>query len=540
MGLILALFLDSYGIPSVIFEMEKTTRWHPKGSTHNARTMEHYRRLGLSQQIRQLGLPCDHPTDVAYFTRYRDWELARIRMPSTEEKLSGVSISAWNDQVPEPIHRANQMYVEKYIHGYAATRKNITLKYGCTVSKLEEVPGKVILQFSSNDGSGLSCVADYVVGCDGGRSFVRKSLGIRYAGASELKQKFLGGRMLSTYIRAPSLYLDYLGSRRAWHYWVLNPDTRSVLTAINGKDEFLMITRVGEDQASSDPSLVVSQLRIAAGDPDLEAEILSQEPWTAGTALVAEKFGRGRILLAGDSVHLFTPTGGFGMNTGIDDAANLSWKLAAVLQGWGGEDLIGSYEAERQPIALRNTQAARDLAKTVGTVEIPISLEEDSERGQTARREVGLTLADFAEEYGSLGVQLGARYDDSPLIIPDGPPPTDTLVSYTPTSIPGGRTPHFWLNDDRAVGASLYDRLGRGFTLLHFGEDARSLDSWRVSANRLGMPLALLEVSDSKARDLYDVGITLIRPDQYVAWRGNKTPDGIDLILSQVSGHRVR
>lgn len=535
-GLVLALLLDLYGIDCVVLNAAPTTRWHPKGSTHNARTMEHYRRLGLSEAIRQIGLPQDHPTDVAYFTRYGSFELARCRMPTSAEKLRTVAASAVTDQVPEPIHRGNQMYVERFLFDHAATRPHVALAFGRTVTAIADEVSHVTLATTGADGAEVTYRARYAVGCDGGRSFVRKVLGIRYGGFDRLEQAFLGGAMMSSYVRAPTLYRDYLGSRRAWHSWALNPDVRSILTALNGADEFLVMTKATGNPADVGPGQVIAQIRAATGDPALPVEIISQEPWTAGAALVAESFGRGRVLLAGDAVHLFTPTGGFGMNTGIDDAANLSWKLAAAVNGWGGAGLLATYEQERRPIALRNTHAARELAKSVGAVDLPAGVEDDTPDGAAARRELGALLDSFGEEYASLGTQLGARYDDSPIVVRDAAPPPDDLLAYTPSSIPGGRSPHVWLDSGRGRGSSLFDRLGPGFTLLTFVDGGAAAARMQVAAERKGIPLARLQVAHPEAHALYGVDHVLVRPDQHIAWRGDRLPADVDGLLDRVCG----
>ena len=239
-------------------------------------------------------------------------------------------------------------------------------------------------------------------------------------------------------------------------------------------------------------------------------------------------------MLCGDAAHLFTPTGGFGMNTGIDDAANLAWKLAAVVQGWGGEGLLDTYETERRPIAQRNTSAAHRFARSVGEVPVAAEMEEDSEAGAAARRAASAYLSTFGEEFASIGVQLGARYDASPLIASDETPPTDDPAVYTPSACPGGRAPHVWL----ASGRSLFDALGPGFTLLCLrapGDDAHRL---RVAARQRGVPLTLVGITVPEARELYGRNYALVRPDQHVAWRGDRVPNDAESLLDRVTGAR--
>ena len=538
-GLILALFLDFHGIRAVVFNSEETTRWHPKGSTENARTMEHFRRLGIADRIRELGLPPDHPTDVAYFTRFAGKELARIRMPSRNDALRKAGAAGKMDQVPEPIHRANQMHVEQFLLEYARTRKNLTVRFGWNVESFQQDADRVrIIADRRDDPRRETWEAQYLVGADGGRSAVRRSIGIAFRGEAGLEQRYFGGRMYSTYVRAPTLYRDFLAKRRAWQYWAVNPEIHSSLIAVNGHDEFLFRVRASNPDKPPTDAAIAAAMRRCVGT-DIPLHILAHEPWTAGMALVAESFGRGRMLLAGDAAHLFTPTGGFGMNTGVDDAANLAWKLAAVLQGWGGGELLSSYETERMPIALRNTEAARQLTANISTIDIDPAIEADSPGGEAARRAVGEILAGFGEQFASLGVQLGTRYDGSPLIVADTAPPSDSWIVYTPSSIPGGRAPHVWLADEHVHGNSLYDRLGSGFTLLRLGPHAPETSELCAEAARLNIPLKTTRIADADVRDFYGCDLALVRPDQHVAWRGNEEPQECGRLLRQLVGYAV-
>lgn len=407
-GLVLALFLDRYAVRSVLFNSEESQRAHPKGSTQNARTLEHFRRLGISEPVRRLGLPADHPTDVAYFTRFNAWELARIRMPSEAEKMRAVAAAPATDQVPEPILRANQMYVEAFLLDYARTRPNITLRFGWQVDHLAmEADGAVVEAERSSDGVRESWRVSYVVGCDGGQSFVRRTLGAGYRGFDALQQRYMGGRMIASHLRAPTLVRSVLRHRHAWQYWSVTPEAQLMLASLNGRDEFLVFSQPANDARSHDATVATMVQRAAGVDAPLQ--MLGHRPWTGGVALVSERFGEGRVLLAGDAVHLFTPTGGFGMNTGIDDVANLSWKLAAMVHRWGGANLLDSYELERKPVAVRNTIAARELAKRNGSIPTSPAMEEDTAEGEAARRQVGAHLSTFGEAFASIGLQLGVR-----------------------------------------------------------------------------------------------------------------------------------
>jgi hypothetical protein len=276
---------------------------------------------------------------------------------------------------------------------------------------------------------------------------------------------------------------------------------------------------------------VVRLFQKLVGAP-LDVQVLGNRKWHAGKFLVAEQFGADRVLLAGDATHIFTPTGGFGMNTGIDDVANLAWKLAAVLQGWGGPALVSSYQLERKPIAKRNTAAARQLAMNVGETKVPACLEAPGAEGAQARDRLGAFFSGFGEEFASIGVQLGARYDASPIVSHDGTAaPADDPVRYVPCGVPGGRAPHVWLNEGR----SLFDMFGRHFTLLCLGQKADPSEL-EGAARRTRVPLRVVRLDSEDARELYGRPLVLVRPDQHVAWRGDTAPADADGLLRRVTG----
>jgi 2-polyprenyl-6-methoxyphenol hydroxylase-like FAD-dependent oxidoreductase len=529
-GMVLAMWLDALGVPCTVVNDEALPRRLPKGSTQNARTMEHYRRLGVVDGIRALGLPSDRPTDVVYFTRYAGWELQRIRMPSEREKLAGRAAADPTDQVVEPVFRANQMEVEAFLFAHLATLPGIELRFGWRAVGLDTARDAVTVELDEvATGRRERYAARYVVGCDGGQSFVRRHLGIRYGGGEPARQAYLGGPMVSSHLRAPALHERVIGTP-GWQYWAVNREVRSNTVCIDGHAELLFNTRLEIGQEPDDE--LVERAFVASVGASIGVEVVGHATWTAGQALVADRFADGRVLLAGDAVHLFTPTGGFGVNTGVDDAANLGWKLAAVVQGWGGPHLLDSYEAERRPIALRNTAAAKDLARSVGAVPVGEAIEEDSPAGAADRRAASEHLAGFGREFSSLGVQLGARYD-SPIVVADGTrPPDDDPIAYVPSACPGGRAPHLWLED----GSSLFDHLGRGFTLLRIAGCAADVSPLTRSAQVRGVPLAVVDVERPEARELYERELALIRPDQHVAWRGDHLPRDCDALLARLTG----
>jgi hypothetical protein len=263
-------------------------------------------------------------------------------------------------------------------------------------------------------------------------------------------------------------------------------------------------------------------------------EVISAVPWTAGYALVAQSFGRGRVFIAGDSAHLFTPTGGLGMNTGVEDAVNLGWKLAAKCRGWGGASLLASYEAERRSYGIKNVNYARGFATSVGTVPVTPEIERDTPEGRAERAKVGARLADHAyREFVIPGIQLGVCYDGSPIVVPDGTvPPALEPTRYAPFATPGARAPHVWLGD----GQALFDAFGLEFTLLRLGGAATDTTALQRAAAARGVPLAVLDVPGEAVREYYARDLALIRPDHYVAWRGNALPDDCLALVDRARG----
>jgi 2-polyprenyl-6-methoxyphenol hydroxylase-like FAD-dependent oxidoreductase len=534
-GMVLAMSLAHLGVPSVVANIETSTRWHPKGNTHNARTMEHYRRFGIARALRTIGLPPDHPTDVAYFTTLNGWEVARHPLPSESEKMARVAAAGPTDQVPEPLFRANQMYVEAALFRHIKTVKQIDARYGWRcVGIVEQDGGKFAVSIEEGaTGRREELLCDYVAGCDGGHSFVRNWLGISYSGERPRDQAYGSGATCSTHLRAPALYDRVLKQMKpCWQHWAVNPKVRGLVQSLDGKGDFLFNTRIRTIDEPPDPGHIARNFLASVGE-EVPFEFLGHFPWIAGQAAVADSFGRGRVWLAGDAVHLFTPTGGFGMNTGIDDAANLGWKLAAMVQGWGGPQLLASYAAERRPIAFRNTGMAKQFTRELSAAPTEPEMLDDTAAGAAARQRTGAFFQEFGEEFASIGIQLGARYDGSPIVVPDGTdPPPDDPVRYTPSATPGGRAPHLWFADR----SSLFDHFGTGFSLVRLPgcqADTRPLE--KAAASRF-VPLKTVEIALPEAWDLYRKGLALIRPDQHVAWRGDALPDDCDALMARVTG----
>lgn len=531
-GLMLANELGRRGVRAVVFnEGPDITDW-PKANATQARTMEHFRRLGFVDEVRAAGLPPDYPTDLSYYTRYTGWELARFKLPSAAEaremirKLSG----SWS--AAELPHRVSQRHVERVLKRHAEALPSITLNYGWHVTAVAD-HGDHVTASAERAGEAVTVTGRYLVGCDGASSLIRKHLGIDLTGEAGTVRDFMGGRMHMVHIRAPHFYDEIVGDR-AWMYWAFNRERRAFMPALDGKSEFVLHTQLRADE--TDESITDAAARALVhqcyGRP-VDFEIVTRKSWTAGFTLVAERMAEGRIFLAGDAAHLFTPTGGLGYNTAVEDAVNLGWKFAAVLNGWGGEELLASYEAERRPNAVRNTGYARGFADSIGGYVAKPELEDDTPEGAAARAEAGAYLEDHARrEFNIPGITFGSRYDGSPLIVGDGTsPPPDEANAYTPTACPGGRAPHLWLNGE----VSLFDRFGFEFSLLRFNGRAETEGLERAAVAH-GLPLTVVDVPGDEARETYDADYALVRPDQIVAWRGDEVPDDPVALIDKVRG----
>ncbi len=532
-GLMLANELGRRGIAVVLVDQKPGTTQNVQANATQARTMEHYRRLGFAHEVRALGMPPDFPTDIAYFTRFARYELARFALPSARAATQLVTTLSGSWSAAELPHRCNQKFIEPVLRRHAERLPGVSIRYGWRLAGFAQKEDRIEARLERSDGRQAHVLhAKYLVGADGPRSLVRQQLGVRYAGETGIARHFAGGRMYAVYCRIARFY-EAIPHAPAWMNVNFNPERRCFMPAVNGKDEFAFHTQLKahEDEQRVTPADAAAMVQEAIGAP-LPVEVLACDAWTAGHSLVAERFGRGRVFIGGDAAHLFTPMGGLGYNTGVEDAVNLGWKLAAVLKGQAAPRLLESYEAERKPLAVRNTAYAKAFADSLGNY-VPVPhIEDDSPAGAAARRHAGEYFANHGRtEFDIPGITFGARYDGSPAIVPDGtPPPPDSANVYVPTACPGGRPPHLWLPEGR----SLYDRFGFEWTLLRLARHpgARLIEA----AQGAGLELEVVDLHSEEARELYGADLALIRPDQIVAWRGNDDRPAHALIAT-LTGH---
>ena len=534
-GLFLAAELGQRGVSVQLCDNKPGTSVHPAANANSARTMEHFRRIGISPAVRASGLPSSYAPDIAYFTSIAGHELARLEQPTSADAVRWAADHLYTWPTAEPPHRCSQLYIEPILLDCARRQASCDIAFSAQMENFtqDEHGVTALVAFAATadrPAQTRSIRARYMVGCDGPRSAVRKGLNIRYDGVAGEKRGFMGGQMEAVYFYAPGLY-EAGAHKPAWQYWTFGPTQRALVIAVDGTGHFIMNVQAVEGEAPSDENI---RRRIATAiGADIPFEVKSKSSWTAGFALVAERLGIGRVFLAGDAAHLFTPTGGLGYNTGIEDAANLAWKLEAMVKGFADGRLGESYHVERHPIALRNTRFAREFADSIGHIHPPEATYEDSEIGASMREALGDYLAFHAyREFVIPGVQLGTRYEDSPLVeIEPGPTTLDSANLYQPCARAGHRAPHFWLSD----GTSLYDRFGKGFTLLHMdGEVGESNELLQARALLPGF--SLVRVGDQVVRELYGRKFALIRPDQHIAWRGNTLDESFLAAVNRTIG----
>lgn len=524
-GLTLAMDLAARDISVVIAETRQ--RGEPPSVKCNhvsARSMEVFRRLGVADAVRESGLPDDYAHDVSYRTTTTGIELTRITIPSRKGRKTGVQGPDTWWPTAEPPHRVNQIYLEPVLFNHAAKQPKIRILTRTEVKHFDQSEDGVAARAVDLDtGEDIVIRANYLVGCDGGKSMVRKSIGAQYQGDAIVQ------RVQSTYIRAPKL-IELMQAEAAWCMFSLNPRRSGNIYAIDGKEKWIVHNYLRPDEVDFESVDRDNSIRTILGvNKEFEFDILRKEDWY-GRRLVADRFRKGRAFICGDAAHLWVPYAGYGMNAGIADAANLSWLLAATLQGWAPDTILDTHEAERLPITEQVSHFAMNHAVKMAAQRgsVPEDIEGPGIEGDTRRAAFGKEVYDLnVQQYCAAGLNFGYYYDKSPIIIYDGEQqPAYSMGFFEPSTVPGCRAPHFNLRDGR----SLYDVLGPGYSLLVLEsgvETAPLVDA----ANAVGLPLLVLDVSGEDHGKLYKDKLVLVRPDQHIAWRGDQIPlDAVTLV----------
>lgn len=528
-GLCLALDLAQRGVDVLVAEQLGPGENATVRCNHvSSRTMESFRRLGIADDIRAVGLPDDYPNDVVVRTRATGYELTRIHIPCRRDRFSDTSGPDGWWSTPEPPHRVNQIYFEPILRARAQAHPRITLRHRLRLDDVsQDETGVKVTATDLAERRQVTFAAQYLVGCDGGGSTVRKRIGARLEGDAVIQ------RVQSTYFRAPDL-LQRIQTGSAWMSYLYLGHRAGNLVAIDGGElwllhNYLLPREEGFEKVDRDYWL---RRLLGVGD-DFSYEVIRQEDWI-GRRLVANRFRDRRLFICGDAAHLWVPYAGYGMNAGIADALGLSWLLAAHLTGWAPATILDAYEAERLPITEQVSRFAMNHAQKAiaERLSIPEEIDEDSVAGAMLRAAVGAEAYKLhVQQFACAGLNYGYFYPASPLIAYDGEEaPAYTMYDYTPSTVPGCRTPHFWLKGDK----SLYDALGPDHTLLRFdaGIDVAPLET---AAAKRGVPLTLLDV-DVPRPEPYRHALLISRPDRHVAWRGDQVPTDATALIDRISG----
>ncbi|HKA42052.1 MAG TPA: FAD-dependent oxidoreductase [Burkholderiales bacterium] len=529
-GLTCALDLAERGIDVAVAELRAPGELSSvKCNQISARSMEIFRRLGVANALRDTGLPADYRNDVVSCTTVTGIELSRIPIPARGERcgpLQGAD-SWW--PTPEHTLRINQTYMEPVLYARAAANSRIRFLNRTEVVSVSQNEHRVVAVARDLESGGSRSIAcAYLIGCDGARSVVRKTMGAQYEGTAEIQH------VQSTCIRAPDL-LPMLPGKPAWLYFALNPRRCGSMISIDGRETWIVHNWLYRGETDFDAVDRDWSIRTILGvGPRFGYEVISKEDWI-GRRLVADRFRDGRAFICGDAAHLWIPHAGYGMNAGIADAADLAWQIAAVLQGWAGTGMLSAYEAERHPITEQASRFSEDIARRIMRQRrgIPSGIEAPGTEGDALRAQIGRdAYALDVEQQCCAGLNFGYFYDASPVIVYDGAePPAYSMGSYTPSTVPGCRAPHLWLDGRR----SLYDALGPGYTLLR--TDA-SLDVSAIvdaSAQRR-VPLGVIDLDGVAAQNAYHHKLTLVRPDQHVAWRSDAAPADPLALIDRIRG----
>jgi 2-polyprenyl-6-methoxyphenol hydroxylase-like FAD-dependent oxidoreductase len=524
-GLALAGDLGWRGVPCTLIEQGDGRIEQPKMDLIGVRTMEFCRRWGIADWVRDAPYPGDYPQDCVFLTGLNGFELGR-------EPFPGRAFEVPPPQSPQKRERVPQDMFDPILKRFATSLPTLDLQYETALVSFEETADCVRANVRDmRTGATRVVTADYLVGTDGGASLVREGASIPMSGNPALTYTT---NVLFRCADFPSLHR--MG--KAYRFIFIGPEgTWLTIVAINGGDRFRM-SIVGTPDKVNHTEADIHAALVRAMGRDFDYEILSVMRWVR-RELVADRYGSGRVFVAGDAAHLMSPTGALGMNTGIQDAVDLGWKLSAVLQGWGGADLLASYGGERRPVALRNVAASTEnLGRMLSTRERrpPPQVFESGSEADAIRRDYGAWFTEtMRHEWFMNGFHLGYRYDDSPIVWPDGTPaPPLETSTYTQTARPGARAPHVWL----APGRSTLDLYGRGFVLLRLGPDAPGGEAIMRAAADAGVPLQVVALDQPQALGAYQRRLVLVRPDGHVAFRADAEPADARAVIDVVRGAR--
>lgn len=523
-GLSLAINLGRAGVKTILLERNPEPQFLPKMERCNARSMEMFRRIGLSEQIREAGLRADCPMDVFIVEDLTKPALLEEKHPSIQTFRQKIRDCKDLSMSLEPYQLISQYTLEPLLKAEAETLQSVDVRFGYEFMEFEQNDQGVVVHCRDLEGKSITLTASYLVGCDGGSSPIRKQLGIKLRGEGgilELQQALFYCEDL--FERLP----HGNGPGQGRHYHRADTEHTFLIMQDSTKHWSLHATVSNADAMKRKFEEIV-------GFP-VEYELLSCAPWRQNL-LLADRYREGRVFLAGDSVHLVIPTGGLGMNTGVGDAFDLAWKLIGTIKGWGGPELLDSYEVERRQVGDRNVGASRYA--NVGRQKWRSIATEDifsgTDAGESTKKKL-IQVADSEQRKGNrmIGAELGYRYVDSPCIdnIPGGP--EHRVGEYHPNVWPGSRLPHCWLDD----GVAIQDLLPETYILLILGNKSLDTSKLRQSYEAIGAPVTELRIESNRIRDLYGFDLIVLRPDMHVVWRGADVPQNPKELASLSTGH---
>lgn len=515
-GLALALDLGWRGVDCMLIEAGGRVVEHSKIGHIAVRTMELFRRWGIAQAVREAGFPDDFRMSRVICTDV-------LTPPLHIEPHPALRDMAVPDYACEKKQRCPQHMLQPILQQAVEQYANVSCCYHTRLTGFEQRADHVVATLCDEQ-TRTSCQvrAAYLVACDGVGSSVREALGIPMQGTPKLSYS------IGVTVRVPD-FLRHCHYGQAERFIFIGPEgTWGNLTTVDGRDLWRLTVLGTEEKLDLNTFDPVAWVRRALGRDDAQFDVVAILPWRRREQ-TAEHFVSGRVLLAGDAAHAMSPTGGMGMNTGIGDAVDLGWKLEALIKGWGGPRLVGTYEIERKPVALRNAASSTSNFKVLTSPKNCVHILDQTAAGAAARRQISaeFTAAMKASYWEPSGIQMGYRYDHSPLCIADGTAAPAEQPRYLQSARPGGRAPHAWLDDGR----STLDLFGRGFTLLYFlraGE--RDVSLLESAAKARGVPLLVHPIVERAIADLYEMPLVLVRPDGHVAWRGRRVDDAVRII----------
>ena len=525
-GMILALELSLHGIRSTLVERAPQTTQFPKMDLTNARSMELLDRLGLVEEIRAVGVAPQHSHDVVFCTSMAGLQVGRWHYPGVDEMSEWIASKNDGTTPAQAWQRVTQIEVEKLLMARCLADPDIEVLRPWRVSAVTQDDDGARVEITSlTDDTVLTLEADYVVGCDGASSVVRRAMNLNMEGER--------GVITFCQVHFKSRDLKTLHAHgQFWHTFFVGSGVGAII-AQDERDTWTLQTSTITDGVRTEEIDKQELLDTVCGRHLEIDEVLQSSIWHANV-LVADRYRIGRLFVAGDAAHEVIPTGGYGLNTGIADAVNLGWKLAAVIEGYGSDGLLDSYETERRPVAvMARDWSFRHLGVHVKAQELAnrALIESDTIEAEEHRRVLEEYFAANTGEHESFGVEMGYVYT-APVIVSDGSPvPENDGSSYIPTTVPGARAPHVRLSDGRAI----LDAYRHKFTIVSFiGESA--VQKLVDAAAAVGMPLQVLAIDDTNARSVYETDLVLVRPDGHVAWRGHSLPDDLRSLIGMVTG----